>query len=63
MVEKISAEYQDKLNDVGEELAKARRDLKDKTKANDELRLEVDYLKAQISNIYISCVLIALDCG
>jgi centrosomal protein CEP290 len=48
MVEKMSGEYQDKLNAVGEELARVKKELKERTKTCDELKLEVDYLKSQI---------------
>ncbi len=48
MIEKTSSEYQDKIFSMGEELVKMKKELKDKTKSNDELKLECDYLKSQI---------------
>ncbi len=49
IIEKTSAEYQDKLFSVSEELNKVKKELKQKGKQNEELTLEVDHLKSQIS--------------
>ena len=49
IIEKTSADYQDKLYTLSEEMAKIKKDLKQKTKANEELNLELDHVKAQLS--------------
>ena len=49
IIEAKIAEYQDKLCSVGEDLAKCKKDLKAKTKQNEELSLELEHLKAQMS--------------
>ena len=49
IIEKTSAEYQDKLNSLGEDLVKSKKELKAKLKANEEMSLELDHLKSQIS--------------
>jgi len=52
MIEKNSAEYIDKLNALGEELVKIKKELRIKTKMNEELVLEQNDFKAQLSKIY-----------
>ena len=49
-VEKTSAEYQDKLLALGDELSKARRELKEKSRVCEELRLEVEYVRSQMKS-------------
>jgi hypothetical protein len=49
LIEKVTTEYQDKICKLGEEMAKVKNELKLKTKTNDELTLELDHLKAQLS--------------
>lgn len=46
MIERTSAGYQDKLYAVSEELVKLKKDMKDKTKQNEELTLEINHLKS-----------------
>ena len=49
IIEKTSGEYQDKIYSLGEELSSVRKELKQTSKINDELKLELDHVKAQIS--------------
>lgn len=49
IIEKTSGEYQDKIYRLSEELSKLRKDLKDAAKSNDELKLELEQLKSQMS--------------
>ena len=55
IIESKIAEYQDKLCSVGEELAKCKKDLKAKTKQTEELTLELEHLKAQMSKFLLCC--------
>lgn len=52
IVEKTTADYQDRLNSLGEEMVKTKKELKLKTKTNEELGLELNDLKAQLSNLF-----------
>lgn len=49
LVEKTSGEYQDKLIKASEELATVRKELNKAIKDNEELRLEIGYVKSQMS--------------
>ena len=50
IIEKISGEYQDKLYTVEEDLAKCKKELKSRIHANEELSLELEHAKSQLSN-------------
>ncbi|CAF0743692.1 unnamed protein product [Brachionus calyciflorus] len=50
LIDKTSAEYQDKLNSVSEDMVKLKKDLKEKNKQNEELNLELNHLKSQIKS-------------
>ena len=50
MAEKTSAQYQDKICQLGEEILEHKKELKEKTRSNDELKLECDYLKSQLKS-------------
>ena len=52
IIEKSSAEYQDKLYSLSEELNKHKKELKEKVKMNEELLLELDHVKSQLSNSF-----------
>lgn len=54
IVEKTSAEYQDKIMRINEDLLDAKKQLKQTEKTNDELKLELEYVKSQLSNKYLS---------
>lgn len=49
IIEKTSGEYQDKIYTLSEELANVKKELKQTSKNNDELKLELDHVKAQMS--------------
>ena len=49
IIERTTADYQDKINSLGEELVKVKRELKQKTKSNEELQLEQEHNKSQLS--------------
>lgn len=50
LIEKTTAEYQEKLYSASEEMIKLKKDLKEKTKHNEELSLELNFLQSKISN-------------
>lgn len=51
IVEKTSAEYQDKIMRINEEMLDVKKQLKQSEKTNDELKLELDYVKTQLSEL------------
>ena len=52
IIESRIAEYQDKLCSISEELAKCKKELKAKSKQNEELNLELEHLRAQLSKCW-----------
>ncbi len=48
LIEKTSADYQDKLNALGEELVRVKKEFKIKSKSNEEFILELNDLKMQL---------------
>lgn len=49
IIERTSAEYQDKLYSLSEEMNKIKRELKEKNVKNEELNLELEHALSQIS--------------
>lgn len=58
IVEKTSAEYQDKIMRINEEILDVKKQLKQSEKTNDELKLELDYVKSQLSESICFCIVL-----
>ena len=53
IIEKASNEYQDKIYALTEDLNRLKGDLKTKQKTNDELNIELEHVKTQLSKLNI----------
>jgi predicted nucleic acid-binding Zn-ribbon protein len=53
IIEKTSGEYQDRLNQLAEEMSKVKKDLKEKSEQNKLQQLEIDNLKSQLSELRV----------
>lgn len=49
LIDKTTAEYQEKLYSVSEEMVKLKKNLKEMTKQNEELTLELNFMRSKIS--------------
>ena len=49
IIEKTSTDYQDKIYSLGEENVRLKKELKEKSRANEDLTSELDYYKKQLS--------------
>lgn len=57
IMERTSAEHQDKLYSVEEDLVRVKKELKMKVKDNEELKMELEDMKSQLSKLYCQSLL------